>query len=110
MHGKRALHRIKDLAVDLRNPPSGTSTDPSYICKGRQFPVTASNSIGLVPKLANVGDEIYLLAGGKFLYVLRPQGDCYRLIGECYIHGLMDGEALKVLQSGKKQLRQIRIV
>jgi hypothetical protein len=105
-----ALYRIKDSAAKLRNPTSGISTDPSYICNGRKFSVTSSNSIGLVPKLAKIGDEIYLLAGGQFLYVLRPQGDCYRLIGECYIHGLMDGEALEMLQSGKKQLRQIRIV
>jgi hypothetical protein len=108
--GSQALYRLKDSAAELRDPPSGTSTDPSYICKGRQFSVTFSNSIGLVPKLAEIGDEIYLLAGGKFLYVLRPRGDCYRLIGECYIHGLMDGEALEMLQSRKKQLRQIRIV
>jgi hypothetical protein len=108
--GSQALYRIKDSAAELRNPTSGTGTDPSYICNGRQFSVTASNSIGLVPKLATIGDEIFLLAGGKFLYVLRPQGDFYRLIGECYIHGLMDGEALELLQSGKKQLKQIRIV
>lgn len=39
------------------------------------------------------GDYIAVLAGGRFPFVLRSTGDHYRLIGPCYVHGIMDGEA-----------------
>jgi hypothetical protein len=36
-----------------------------------------------------------LALGGSVLYILRPRGNEYEFIGECYVHGLMDGEALQ---------------
>jgi hypothetical protein len=83
--------------------------DPYDSCSGRLLAITEENLMGLVPTSAEVGDEIYLLAGGQVFYVLRPQGDGFRLIGESYIHGLMDGEALDRLETGEQRLRTIRI-
>jgi hypothetical protein len=45
-------------------------------------------------------------------YVLRPQfggenGDEYIFIGECYVHGFMDGEAMEFLKDGSAVLEQI---
>ena len=46
----------------------------------------------------------YLL-GGQVLYVLRPRGSFtnapkHEYIGECYVHGLMDGEVVKWVKEG----------
>jgi hypothetical protein len=49
---------------------------------------------GLVPGSAKVGDAICLLDGGCVPFVLRKSDTGYRLVGECYIHGIMDGEGL----------------
>jgi hypothetical protein len=39
------------------------------------------------------GDEVWVLAGGRVPYVLRPKGNNeYELVGEAYVHGIMDGE------------------
>lgn len=37
-----------------------------------------------------------MLSGGHVLYVLRMknQRSIYEFVGECYVHGMMDGEAL----------------
>jgi hypothetical protein len=31
--------------------------------------------------------------GGSVPYILRPIDDYYQLIGDAYVHGVMDGEA-----------------
>lgn len=40
------------------------------------------------------GDVIYILHSGSVLYILGPAGrHRYRLVGECYSEGLMEGQA-----------------
>jgi hypothetical protein len=54
--------------------------------------------LGLAPSNANVGDVIALLEGGSVPYILRlseTEAGCYKLIGDAYVHGIMDGEAWK---------------
>lgn len=49
----------------------------------------------MVPRPAQVNDEIFVLVGGQVLYVLRPVGEGFQYDGESYIHSLMDGVALR---------------
>ena len=74
---------------------------------GRNFVTTSTGFMGLAPKAAVEGDHVVLMPGGKIPYVLRPIGrptvtdfddgadtdDCYEFIGDCYMHGIMFGEA-----------------
>ncbi|KAM5358865.1 hypothetical protein ACJZ2D_014924 [Fusarium nematophilum] len=53
---------------------------------------------GLVPSGTQKGDKIVLLHGGAVPFVVRPLDSlkgAYRLIGECYVHGMMHGEGLE---------------
>jgi hypothetical protein len=84
-------------------------SNPFPHCKDRQLAITVDNLMGLVSVAARVGDEIYVLAGGQVLYVLRPQRDCFQFISECYVHGLMDGEALDRLKDGTAEIQTVRI-
>jgi len=54
---------------------------------------TSNGYLASVPYTTEVGDFIVVLAGGDYPFVLRPTGDHYRLVGPCYVHGIMDGEA-----------------
>ena len=56
---------------------------------------TAKGYIGQGPPWMHDGDIICILFGGKVPYVLRPEGSHWRFIGECYVHGIMQGEGLK---------------
>lgn len=46
-------------------------------------------------------DEIWILFGGSVPFILRPYHNdsdyagSYSLIGDCYVHGIMDGEAME---------------
>jgi hypothetical protein len=79
-------------------------------CIDRALATTATRLMGLVPRTARVGDEIFVLAGGQVLHVLRPVGECFQYIGESYVHGLMDGEALQRLDDGTTKVETVRII
>ena len=41
-------------------------------------------------------DLICVLFGAQIPFVLRPNGEYYTLMGPCYVHGVMDGEAMSM--------------
>ncbi|KAJ4369964.1 hypothetical protein N0V83_005728 [Neocucurbitaria cava] len=56
--------------------------------------------VGLVPQLAKVGDQVCILYGCSVPVILRKlSGDTkdphWRLIGDAYVHGVIDGEAMR---------------
>lgn len=59
----------------------------------RRLFTTMQNYIGLGPRALREGDQIWILFGSKVPYVLRVKGQQYQVVGECYVHGLMNGEA-----------------
>jgi hypothetical protein len=63
----------------------------------RRFCVTGKGYFGLVPAKAQVGDLVCLLLGGDAPVVLRrdESDGLYIYIGDCYVHGIMNGEAMK---------------
>lgn len=70
----------------------------------RQFCITERGFIGWVPAGTQPGDLICIFYGGKYPYVLRPAGETYySFIGECYVHGVMHGEALDMNDSEEKE-------
>lgn len=59
------------------------------------FVVTENGYVGWVPEASKIGDCVCVVAGGQAPFTMRKlPGGFYQLIGECYIHGIMDGEAL----------------
>ena len=52
--------------------------------------------MGLAPESALEGDQIWFLSGGSVPFLLRQLSDgIFRLVGECYVHGFMNGEIKK---------------
>lgn len=77
----------EDLDVWLKGKSSGTrlfTTDNAFAI------------LGTGPEGLHVGDVVVVLFGGNTPYVLRGVGNQghYKLIGECYVSGIMHGEAL----------------
>jgi len=70
---------------------------------GRRIFWTSQGYLGIGPASMMDHDIICVFYGGQLLYVLREAGaGLYECIGECYVHGLMDGEALS--EEGKGQI------
>ncbi len=59
----------------------------------RRLGRTAKGYLALLPLDAKVTDTIVLLQGGKTPYVIRRRDGLWEFVGDCYVHGIMDGEA-----------------
>ncbi|PVH83087.1 hypothetical protein DL98DRAFT_120388 [Cadophora sp. DSE1049] len=70
--GKREVCRSVDLA-----------------CLGRKFFVTRRGFMGLAPTSAQEGDLVTILFGGNIPFILRSEGQHYRMLGQTYVHGVM---------------------
>ncbi|KAI9148845.1 HET-domain-containing protein [Paramyrothecium foliicola] len=58
---------------------------------------TREGYIGMVPRATATTDQICFVKGANMPFVLRPvveKEGHYRMVGPCYVHGLMSGEAL----------------
>ncbi|CVK90848.1 related to heterokaryon incompatibility protein (het-6OR allele) [Fusarium proliferatum] len=58
---------------------------------------TASKDFGVGPVDMKIGDKLCVLFGAEVPFLLRPKGDGYLVIGECYVYDLMHGEILEKL-------------
>ena len=60
---------------------------------------TASGKLGRLPHIAAKGNVVAIVALDVGL-LLRPcKNGCYQLVGEAFIHGIMDGEAVNDMES-----------
>ncbi len=66
----------------------------------RVFAVTTNGYYVLGPKVMEVGDIVRVFTGGKMPFAVRPWGKRFLLVGECYVHGLMNGEAIESMERG----------
>ncbi|KAI1130834.1 heterokaryon incompatibility protein-domain-containing protein [Nemania abortiva] len=78
--------------------------------EGRVFARTRTGYYVLGPVALEVGDVVCVLFGGKVPFCLRPIGRQYLLVGECYVHGLMNGEAIDMVTRGKVHEKVFDIV
>jgi len=64
----------------------------------RKFAVLDNGYMGLVPSCTEVGDEVHILNGVTMPFAVRCREDGKAVqVGDAYIHGIMDGEAVQDL-------------
>ena len=67
----------------------------------RKFCATEQGRIGLVPCATEKGDVVAGIMGADVRFVLRSTGKgTYEMVGECYIHGVRNGEAFQGIHGG----------
>ena len=79
----------------------------SKVFMENKFCTTTRGFMCVVPPICAQGDVIGIFTGCPVPYVLRRKGDFFELIGHCYVHGFMDGEAsarelLKRVEKGQE--------
>lgn len=63
--------------------------------EGRRFAVTSKGYMGLVPRTTEIGDSVCVFLGSHIPFVVRSRGGGdFELVGECYVHGIMNGEVM----------------
>lgn len=85
-----------DEARDSISPKLGSYT----IYMGDQFKrrpfLSEQGYVGLAPSHAEAGDVIVIIYGAIVPFILREVGNGgYNLVGEAYVHGIMDGEYIE---------------
>ncbi len=75
----------------------------------RVFAIT-ERSLGFVARESKEGDTICILLGCSVPVVLRDIGDsAFEFVGECYIHGLMEGEFMHLASENAWKPERIEI-
>ncbi|KAF2671225.1 HET-domain-containing protein [Microthyrium microscopicum] len=72
--------------------------------RNRRLFRTARGHIGMGPWNIQPDDRVAIIFGGEVPFIIRKCGDSsneYHLIGEAYVHGIMDGEFVRDWEDGK---------
>ncbi|KAF2444027.1 HET-domain-containing protein [Karstenula rhodostoma CBS 690.94] len=93
-----------------REPPRADSTSLIKYALGRRFFISEDGYFGLAPPNARKGDRVAVLYGAETPFILRRSSSTFQVVGESYIHGLMDGEAVDYWRLGLKEVRNIVLV
>lgn len=77
-------------------------------CNQRKFFITSKGFFGIGPGALKEGDRVAVLLGSDVPFVIReadpdsldptmpvPHDTKFKLVGECYVHGLMQGQAVR---------------
>lgn len=87
----------------------------------RRFAITDTGYMCLVPECSEIGDEVVIFLGFRIPYTIRPQSDfttgnggmeqlSAQLVGDTYMHGMMDGEAVEAAARTGKPHCQINLI
>ena len=104
-HAKNVVAKVigtqeaSDADLSTNETVSKLFTSVLEACKGRSYFQTEEGHIGLAPKAAKLGDDICVILGCESLMCLRYKSSYkssrqYQIVGECYLHGFMQGESL----------------
>lgn len=72
--------------------------------------ISAKGYTGLAPPRALSGDQICIILGCMLPVILRQFESGYRLIGDTYVHGIMQGEVMGKLEKGNVELEDICLI
>ena len=92
-------------------------------CFHRRFFVTKGGYMGIGTSRIAKGDIIAVFEAATMPSILRPAADangpdgrqsqstkCYLILGTCYVHGIMDGEAFQIAEERKTAVEEIVLV
>ena len=65
------------------------------LSQGRRFFTTLGGYMGIGAPGMRSGDLICVFLGGNVPWVVRQEDYEYSLVGECYVHGIMEGEIMQ---------------
>ncbi|KAH7196324.1 heterokaryon incompatibility protein-domain-containing protein [Fusarium flagelliforme] len=76
--------------------------------RGRNFFMTDNGYMGLTSSNVRIGDGIYVIPSCPLPMILRKYQDCFHVVGECFVLGLMNGEGLS-MAGVRKSLERLKI-
>jgi hypothetical protein len=104
--------RMHKILCGRARPPrefiasTNSALNPSYVYTGeyrtalatsllgRSFFTTSTGFLGIGLPGIEVGDIVAILFGAQLPFVLRGNGETFRMVGACYVAGIMNGEII----------------
>jgi hypothetical protein len=81
----------------------------SGVLYGRTFMASTISLMCLGPEETQAEDVIFVAMGADVPFVLCPQEDGnFKLVGECYVHSIMDGELFR--SEANPTMQEVQIV
>ncbi|GAB1319666.1 hypothetical protein MFIFM68171_09876 [Madurella fahalii] len=89
-HARKYVERSTE-SQDLLTKYWLTAKAFTDLIDGATYCITQGSYVGIVPGATKAGDKIFIPHGAAVPFIIRPDGETgyHKLIGECYIHGLM---------------------
>ncbi|KAL8883606.1 MAG: hypothetical protein Q9192_007081 [Flavoplaca navasiana] len=101
----------RQFIKDHRRRPTGTFSETELLTvdvetRRQRFFMTSGGRLGAGPTVTKEGDCLFLAKGSEWPLLLRPYHDTpigngkqeqpstYQFVGQCYVDGIMDGEAV----------------
>lgn len=116
--------KMPDSAVDQQSTASLQEQKRVFVkpftdacvsrCHGRSFILTEKGYMGLAPFKTEIGDVVVVLQGSYVPSVLRRKkdndkdGPSWELVGETYVHGIMEGET--VTRATEQDVQEFKLV
>ena len=96
-----AAKAIIDMMTEMESGSHTEAVWKQFLCADvvleravmRRLGRTAKGYLALLPFDNLETDVIVLLQGGKTPYVIHCKELCCEFVGDCYVHGIMDGDA-----------------
>ncbi|UKZ59560.1 uncharacterized protein TrAtP1_000861 [Trichoderma atroviride] len=118
---RKLVHQAMDATDEaLRQQPSLVPQDTlkagiGRFALGRRFFITKKGYFGLGPQKLEPGDRVAVLFGSGVPFVLRKcpaiaGRRAWRIIGECYVHGIMQGEVIRKWELGTSEAQMLLLV
>jgi hypothetical protein len=103
----KALDLLQGLSIG--GEPGKYATLACTYCFNRCFIVTSTGNIGIGPSDTQVDDCVAVILGGGVPYIIRSRGLEWSFVGESYLEGFMNGEAIQTCQQGLVQEEVLEI-
>jgi hypothetical protein len=85
-------------------------TTISAVTAGRRLMITRKGYLGLAPVYARPGDLIVILPSCSVPLILRRSGEYFIVIGDSYIQGIMNGEAVANVEKANDRLESLTLI
>lgn len=118
--GKLLKERLKALDCGAQSFVAGDASQESWVTDyfadavtravmGRRFFITAKKRMGLgVPEIG-LKDRVAVIKGCSVPLILRDVGEHMVIVGEAYVSGIMHGDVIEGVATGRYKTRMIRL-
>lgn len=95
--------------IQANGKPEIVSANLAGIGHYANFFKVAETWLGISSGNIKEGDIVAIVFGATVPFIFRKRGKAYRLIADCYIDGMMDGEAIKMSENGELEVQELEL-